>query len=299
MRLLTQEVPKDFNIFQISCTHFGSRLCHQTGINTLLEMVNSKYEGVKAKHNYVIHHGDIIEAICPDDKRFFSVTISQPMILSQVDYAIKRLSNISPANWIAIMQGNHEDHHLKFGYLGALIADGLGVPFATSECKITYKYKNWTLFKQYAAHGRKQITSVADDPERATVNMKLILKRQMKFKAGDCYLMTKGHTHKLITLKPRPVLYLQDDGRAIHQNYTKQTDISGEEYIHPDNRWYANVGAFYKIYGNQMTQWDSEHPEDSVFSSYVARGEYDPIPLGFCIVRVREGKIQQVDKITV
>lgn len=308
MRIITKEVPRDFNVFQFSCTHYGSRLCHEPGIDRMLHMINSEYDGVPAKHNYANHHGDAIEAITPDDKRFFAPSNSQPMITSQIKYAGRKMSEIPPEQWIAFMQGNHEDKHLNYGYLGSEIADIVGATFATSDCKILYQFrpnsgpvpaKSRILFRQFACHGKKQITSTADDPERAAVNMKLILKRHLKFKFGDCVLMTKGHTHKLITLKPRPVLYLHDSETKIDHSYTYQEDISGDTYIHPDNRWYANVGAFYKVYGNEMTYWDEERPEESVFSSYVARGELDPVALGFVITKVRDGRIVRLEKIFV
>jgi hypothetical protein len=309
MRIITKEVPKDFNIFQFSCTHYGSRLCHENGIDRMIHMINSEYDGIPAKNNYAVHHGDAIEGITPDDKRFFAPATKLPMIKSQVKYAGRKMSAIPPEQWIAWMQGNHEDKHLSYGYLGSDMADIVGAKFGTTDCKIIYKgfnnfspvspTSNLTYFRQYACHGRKQISSTADDPERAAVNMKLILKRHLKFKFGDCVLMTKGHTHKLITLKPRPVLYLHDSHEEIRHSYTHQDDISGAQYIHPDNRWYANVGAFYKVYGNEMTYWNEEEPENSVFSSYVARGEYDPVALGFVVTKVRDGRIVRLEKVFV
>jgi hypothetical protein len=268
-------------------------------------MINSEYDGIPARHNYLAHHGDFIEAIAVDDFRFFPPGNKVSMPLAQVKCAGAKMSEVPPEQWLVAMQGNHEDKHLNMGYLAADIAEIVGAPFGTTDCKIIYKMKSAggkksiTLFKQFAIHGRKQISSTADDPERAAVNMKLILKRQLKFKMGDCHLMTKGHTHKLITLAPRPVLYLNDNGKEINHNYTHQKDVSGNTYIHPDNRWYANVGAFYKVYGEEVTKWDPLHPEDSVFSSYVARGEFDPVALGFCIVKVRNGKIIDIEKVVI
>jgi hypothetical protein len=273
--------------------------------------MNSEYDGIPAKNNYAVHHGDVIEAITPDDKRFFAPATKMPMIKSQIKYAGRKLSEIPPEQWIAILQGNHEDRHLAQGYLASDVAEIVGATFGTTDCKIIYQHTPKTisvgyappivpynLFKQFAIHGRKQITSAADEVERVLSNMKIALKRQLKHKFGDCFLMTKGHTHKLLTVDPFPELYLYDvDAEKIKHGYTYQEDISGNQYIPPNGRFYANVGAFYKVYGNEMTHWDEEHPEESVFSSYVARGEYDPVALGFVVTKVRNGRIAELEKV--
>ena len=111
-------------------------------------------------------------------------------IKSQIAYGARKLSEIPSEQWITVLQGNHEDHHLNYGYLAADVAEKVGAVFGTTDCKIIYKntppfisvgYTNPemvhvdTLFKQFAIHGRKQITSTADNPARAAANMELII----------------------------------------------------------------------------------------------------------------------------
>ena len=110
--------------------------------------------------------------------------------------------------------------------------------------------------------------------------MHLILKRHLKFKAGDCAVMVKGHTHKLLVCKPEAELYLTDDGKRIQQKYTGWGQ--NEEYIHPDARWYGNTGSFLKLHGKGI-------------SGYAEIFEYDPVELGFLILKVRRKRIQSLD----
>ena len=112
--------------------------------------------------------------------------------------------------------------------------------------------------------------------------MNLILKRHLRFKAGDCAVMIKHHTHKLLVCKPETELYLMDDGKNIKQAYTSWGQ--SEPYIHPDSRWYGNAGSFLKLYGKGI-------------SGYAEVLEYDPVELGFLCLIVRDKKILELKPI--
>lgn len=289
MRLIRVETPRDFNIFMTSCTHFGSRLCHEDGIDQLVDLVKSPFEDVD--ENLVVHHGDIIEGIKIDDPRFVRAASKHPEILPQVDYAIKRLFPIRH-HIIAMNHGNHEQKLHKFGNVAAHIAKNLGVTYGTFTCKISYHDSETgdLLFKHYATHGRKSISSVADDPVRAKANMVIQLKRHLKFKAADCILMSKGHTHRVLTSEPLKELYLYDTGDKIKHSHIQSNQNA--RYIPQEMRFYANVGAYYKLYGDEVLNYDPEDIMNSVFSSYAEEAGYDPIELGFVVAIVRDGKVQ-------
>ena len=110
--------------------------------------------------------------------------------------------------------------------------------------------------------------------------MKLALKRHLKFKAGDCAVMIKHHAHKLLVCEPEQELYLTDNGKKIKQGYT--TYIQNSDYIHPDLRWYGCAGAFLTMFGHGI-------------SGYAEVAEYDPVELGFLIIKVRNKKITGLD----
>ena len=164
------------------------------------------------------------------------------------------------------------------------ICSELKVPYGSYSCRISFQDKRGNLlFKGFFAHGRKQISSTADDPRRREENMRLILKRHLKDLAGDCVLMAKGDTHKLLICDPSPRLYLRDTGTEIQDAYTEAGYT--DRYIHPDDRWYVNSGSFMRL---QIVGKES----------YAERAELPPVELGFAVVRFRDRKIEGIDKVT-
>jgi len=274
MQLLTKNLPDDHNIFHFGDLHDGSCLSSKHGWNKLLDAMNSEYDG--CKNNYGIDGGDMIEAIMADDKRFSPEKLTEPLPLAQMKSAIKLREPIKD-KLLAILMGNHERALWRFGDITEQICNELGVNYGTYTCKLTIKDKdNKLMYKIYETHGYKGINSTADDPKRRQVNMQLILKRHLKFKAGDCAVMVKHHTHKLITCKPENELYLTDDGKRVSQNYTAWKQ--DKDFIHPDARWYGNAGSFLKLHGRGI-------------SGYAEIMEYDPVELGFLVLKVRDRKI--------
>jgi hypothetical protein len=268
-------------------------------------MINSSYDGLPASANFGVHHGDMIEGKLIDDPHF-TITGSEPGgIIPQMFKAVEKLTPVKD-KLITVLQGNHERKlQARWGDITAWVCHMLGVTYGTMAAKISYfselpstmswdTPKKMLLFKQYAIHGRRQVKSAADDVVRQNSNMQLALKRHLKNEAGDVILMTKGHTHHLFTLPPQTQLYLVDDGRRIQQEYTS-ADPTGSQYIHPDLRWYINVGAFFRKYGDDLVNFDVTKPLEGARSSYVEENEYPPIELGFAVVLVRGGKIVDVN----
>lgn len=280
MRLITVQLEANHNIFFFGDLHDGSVLSSGSGWNKLIEMMNSEYDG--CSNNYGVDGGDMIEAIAVDDPRFSPEKLKEPLPLVQIDMAIEKRKPIKD-KLLAILMGNHERKVWRFGDITAKVCKELGVEYGTYTVKITVKGADGKLmYKVYETHGLRNITSTADDPLRRQVNMKLILKRQLKFKAGDCAVMIKHHTHKLLVCKPESDLYLTDDGKKIKQNYTSWGQ--NESYIHPDARWYGNAGSFLKLFGKDI-------------SGYAEIFEYDPVELGFLVLKVRNKRIVSLDPV--
>lgn len=278
MQLITAELPSDHNIFHVGDQHLGSVLSTKSGWQTMIDLVHSKYDG--CRNNYVIDGGDMIESICADDPRFSPEKLTEPLPLVQIDKAIEVRQSIRK-NLLAILMGNHERKVWRFGDITSKVCKELGIPYGTYTSKITVKdTKGNLLYKIYETHGFKGINSTADDPKRRQSNMELILKRHLKHKAGDCAVMIKHHAHKLLSCKPEAELYLTDDGNHIKQNYTGWGQ--NENYIHPDARWYGCAGSFLKLFGDGI-------------SGYAEIFEYDPVELGFLVLKVRDRKIVSLD----
>ena len=292
MRILSyNDMPPDWNYFLFGDNHIGAALRHDKGWRKLVDMVLHKYDGIPAKHNYCADHGDFCEAITVDDKRYSVYNSREATVLFQLEMAKKEYLPI--AKHIKIfMNGNHPEKLHKFGPLTAALCDKLKVPFGTMSAKITYKCNGKLQFKHFACHGAGSINSVADDPERQKLNMRLSLKRKLKNKAADCSLMSMGHTHKIIVSPASQVLYLNDDGRKINQHYTSAYN---RPYIHPDYRWYVNTGGFLRLYGDTIVESDDVPIEDSKLGSGYAEGAmYDPLMMGFLVAKIRDNKIESI-----
>lgn len=280
MKLITKQLPDNHNIFLFGDKHTGSVLSSQHGWRTLTNMMHSPYEG--CSNNYGVDMGDVIEAITVDDKRFSADKLTEPLPIEQMNVATEEHDPIKDL-LLCMLDGNHPRKLWRFGNITKDICGKLDVEYGTYTAKISIQDSSENLmYKIYATHGFKSIISTADDPKRRRVNMQLILKRHLKFKAGDCAIMVKGHTHKLLVCKPESELYLTDDGNKIKQKYTGWGQ--NEEYIHPDARWYGNTGAFLKLHGKNI-------------SGYAEIMEYDPVELGFLVLKVRRKKIVELKSI--
>jgi hypothetical protein len=252
-------------------------------------MMHSKYEG--CSNNYGAHGGDMIEAITVDDGRFDMEELKKkakekediPSVpLEQARYAKEKLEPIKEM-LLYVLMGNHERRLMNFGNLTSWVCNELGVEYGTYTTKMTVLNSSGNLmYKSYDTHGIRQITSISPDPTRKEAQLKFTLKRHLQDKAGDCAVMLKHHVHKLIVTEPVQRLYLVDDGKKIKQKYTSWGQ--SEEYIHPDARWYGCAGAFMRLFGEGI-------------SGYAEIAEYDPVELGFLVLKVRRKKIISLDPV--
>jgi hypothetical protein len=288
-------MPLDFNLFLVGDDHEGTILRHDKGWNQMVEMANSSYDGLNENRNYVIHHGDFVEAILMDDYRFDLLTSKKAYVLHQLEEAKKNFWPIRK-KIIAFLDGNHPQKLHQYGPLTKYFCDKrLERPeiYGTWASHITYlDHKNRVMFKHFATHGAGTINSYAGDVEQVLANIRVILKRRLKNKFGDTLLNSMGHTHKLIICPPigaspeKSLLFLKGSQNGIGQKYTRVEKTDG--YIHPDFKWYVNTGSFLKQYADM--------PEGEEVSGYAERGNYDPIELGFAVALVRGGQLVGIRK---
>ena len=267
-------------------THEGTILKHKKGVQKMINAVLDDPIG------YVIHHGDLAEAITIDDKRYCATTLSPetPTPIRQYKMAGEELKPIAD-RILAILTGNHDWKIAnRFGdcvrdiVCADLTNNNPDRIYGTYSCKLLIKDKIGKLmYKHFATHGARSIGSTADDPIRQKSNMHLQLKRRLIHKAGDCIISSMGHTHKLLIAEPMPTLYLSDDGKKPIHKYTESHQTNS--FIPDELRWYVNTGCFYRLYG-----------EDGI-SGYAERAGYDPMELGYAIMRVEDGIIKRIDKV--
>jgi len=286
MQLISKKLPMDHNLFLFGDDHEGSILRYKQGWEKLVDMIHSGYGGLRPSANYCVDHGDPIEAIMIDDKRYDGKT-TNINIMKQIENAIESRRPIAKKT-IAMVESNHPEKLWRFGPITQEICKELNIPYGTWSAVISYKNSKGSLmYKHFATHGYGSINTSADDAIRRDSNMKLSLKRKLKDKVGDCALMSMGHTHKILISKPSSDLFItstKEKHKRLKQKYTQTHQRAS--YIHPDHRWYVNTGSFLKLYGLGV-------------SGYAERFGYNPMELGFAIVKVRKGIIVDIEKVVI
>jgi len=291
MRIIEHELPQDHQIIFHSCWHEGSVLKYQKVIDQIIEEI------VSVPNTYLVHLGDWAEALLIDDPRYNPEADEGYSPLKQYQTIKHQIAPIRDKILVAL-HGNHDKRLFKFGNL---VRDYLcfdpndpeeitPIPYGTFACKIIIKNQYGIAYKIYATHGRKSISSAADDPARNAVNRQLILKRHLKNKAGDCLFMVKGHNHQLISLPPAQGLYLTNHGTKLEQNYTGSWLLSSI-FVHPDFRFYAGVGCAYRTFADP----ELEIPT----SSYAEEADYDPVELGYLRATIRGPRVVGWERVVV
>jgi len=180
--------------------------------------------------------------------------------------------------------GNHEAKLHRFGNLAEDICNGLGIRYGTYSCRVIFKHGRRKLFNAFFTHGRWAFNSNAKDYEQRQANMKAMLKMKLKYKVGDCAILSAGHSHKLMVVKPTNQLYLYDTPKGLQQRYLtgKQTGL----FIDPDHRWYGSSGSFLRLYKDGIT-------------GYAEMLGLDPVELGWLVWKVRDGLIVDCERMVI
>jgi len=279
MEIIFKELPSNHDLIIVSDDHQGNALRYDAGVEKMKDFI------LKEKNRFLVHLGDEMEAFYIDDPRYSAeTTISCP--LEQQKQVIKTYEPLVKAKrMLTLLMGNHTYKLIhKVGDITKDTCDKLKIPYGKYWCKLEVSDKHGLIYKAFLEHGSKGINSIADDPVRRLANMRLMLKRHLYFKAGDCLIMAKGHCHKLIVCPPVPELYLITDEKGeIKQKYTHSGD-EGLGRIPPDTRWYISSGSFLKT-------------SQAGVVSYSERAEYDPVELGYVVCKIRDRKVESVERV--
>ena len=284
MKLLEKKIPSTCQIVLWGDSHEGNIAKHDKGVEKIKEWILAK------RNRYWVHMGDECDSITTDDKRYaFDPKQRDPIPLQQSRNVVKELRPIA-GRGIVMLNGNHNQKLARFGNLTRdIVCEGLKVPYGTWSCKVRLVTSDGDggvrqVCKMFLTHGiGGTIKSNAKDEEQRRANMKAALKRKLVKKAADCLIMAMGHTHLLLRVPPANRLLVVDDGEEIQQKYLGQGD-GAAPYIEPDCRWYANTGSLVKLY-----QMESE--------TYAERAGYDPIELGYIVVDIKGGVVQDLKKV--
>lgn len=293
MRLFTFKVPNDFNLFLHGDAHKYVKAHSEKGYKKFIDSVNSEYEGVPALNNYVVDFGDFADLI-PIRHPYYDPKFHKLSPLEQMELFVDDYKELVHA-LLFVLDSTHPQMLADMGnvteFLCAQLRDKYKTRntsfYATQTARAEFiSTKGTRIFKLYATHGSKTVTSTADDDIRVDSNMALILKRHLRKKASDCAIMAKGHSHKLIIQSPKPKLCVTDNSKKLVAKYPKPSDYHGLDYIPEEMRWYVNTGSFLRSQILDM-------------STYAEKREYDPVDLGFAVVLVRDRKIMDIKRVTI
>jgi len=280
MRLLEATVDRDCDIVLHGDTHEGTKTAHTKAVDKVLRWVMAK------PNRYYVHMGDEIEAIVTDDKRFDSDCNEEPKPLRQM-HSVRRRYEASKDRCLCWLNGNHSNKLARFGNLTEELCSQLEVPYGTWTCKLQLVDPDGNkMMKLFLTHGfRGTISSNAKDELQRQANMKARLKLLLERKASDCILMACGHTHKLMVVPPSQKLLLRDDGTQMIQEYLGQGDGTAD-YIEQDRRWYCNTGSFMRLY-------------ELGVDSYAEIAGYNPTEMGYCVAKIRNGVLSDIERVVV
>ena len=245
----------------------------------------------KDKNTFWTCHGDVIDYMSPQDKRFkFRMGISQgtdtrtlPLADRASDQLDQFLSFFSPIGdkCVEVGLGNHEDRIINIMNPAKIISEKWNCQWGTPMTVLTLPQ-----FKAFLWHPFHFVINMqAGDPQQRYTNECMRIRRGMRYKPGsaDCEVSIMNHIHKIRISPPicRSQLLLSAEGgkfKSFHPEMTKVKDPkTGKQYYPEEYRWFASTGAMYGYYV------DNDY-------TYAETRNYDPTDLGWIEAEVKNDK---------
>jgi hypothetical protein len=294
---------KNFNLFLYGDDHEGNAFRYDEGVAMVLDMLHSPWGDLPGSKNFMVHHGDPTESIFYNDMRYDQGShYFKDTLFRQVRNVVNEFRR-HRKKILFMLDGNHGNCHRvrPYGNPTLEICNQLQIPFGTYAAIVSYREREKVLFRHYAGHGWGSVSSRVKPYKRAKANMEIQLRAALEQKAANCALMSMGHVHRLVTYKPDCQLYMRANGGGLKAGWTTQRSYYGDvEWIPGDLRWYACTGSMVKLTDINRGAGTNDFTSNSIHKSgYAEMAGYDPVPVGFCIAEVRDGKIRDVKKIAV
>jgi hypothetical protein len=250
-------------------------------------------ENEAGRPTYLNLKGDLMEAIVPGDKRYNA--LSKDYKLPTPQHTAKALIKVLEpiAEFIlAIGDGNHELKLQNIMNFGQYMAEALKCPHGAYTYITEFRDKeNKRLFKTLSSHGSGALPKGAKDPIQREANRKAHLKRKMeRMGFRDCVYSSMGHTHQLLIVEPTYTNsnILNTKNGQVHQVKTPRSR-QNVSIIPTDQCWYANTGAFLKLYT----------PSGMGMTGYAEMMMLEPTDLGWVEVEIAEGEIVGVEAVKI
>jgi hypothetical protein len=273
------DITGNSNYYLLGDEHLGSEAASTEKISEAVGIIKSD------KGAHWGHMGDALEAIHLGDPRFdpdvhrgkkailnaqldIWEDVHSP-ILDTMDFLLDGnheetiIKVFNPAEEIARRIKNKYDREIGWG--GRTIAIGLNG------------------YRLFATHGARAVNSLAGDIMQREMNDCIRIKRLLRDLRSDCHVMAMGHIHKLRVHPPIKKLNLLTKGNKLKESYSFDYTTS-DGVLHEDARWYCSTGSFMRgyIYGA---------------TSYGEKLMYPPTELGFIKISVKNGRVENVEKI--
>jgi len=293
MRIIRLYYPKDHELILAGDVHRGSILSDKEGFVSCIDYV------LKEANRRLILMGDLQDSR-PSDHRYFDLSEVEEggISIPEIQFNEVRDTLIPAADRIDVaLFGNHEWDLRRTGNWTNRLVEELkkesgrdDIYYGTMSCVVEIHDKDdpeILLYKIFLHHGTFiSLRSQAKDFEQQQGNKKARFKLLLRELASDCVIMAAGHTHQDIIVPPTGQLYLYHENFKVRQAYLHQG--INERYIDPNQRWYANTGAFL-LRSTEKLGYDG-----LPISGYPERRGYWPLVRAFTSVEVANGVIQDV-----
>jgi hypothetical protein len=286
MELIKRVMPDNYTIFDCSCWHYGALSCWKSGIDEIIETVKQTPNG------FLMHKGDFIEAITPNDKRFASCSIDPALLTPQAQMKqVEKVITPIKEQILFVGLGNHEYSVINTVNLSMALAENLEVPYGGVLTKfISLNNRGKVDFKILSCHGRGSLPRGAKDEIQREGNRKAALKAKLAGMGfSDVIVMGMGHDHSALFVVEPTIdkrIHLIDKGGKVKQ-VKKQIVKQNASEIDPSACWYTICGSMLKTYSD---------PGSGVLS-YSEMHQYPPAPMGYIKIEVRDRQVVNVEAI--
>lgn len=278
----------------------GDEHCFVEGFAWSLAEATKGYIKSK-KHCYWTSHGDQIDFMNPQDKRY-----KLPYLKNQDgDIRDKPTFQRAQDQWegfityfneigdkcLEVGLGNHECRPgiVNVVNVAEVIADAFGCDWGTPMT-----HMNFGQFRAFLWHPFKfNMNLKAGDPAQRYTNECMRIKRAMRFKPGspESEVSVMSHVHKIRINPPQcghQVLLSRGKNKKLkgfHPTPQKIHDpVTKQWYYHEDHRWFASTGALF----GQYVDNDYTYPETM---------DYDPVDLGWIKAVVKNDKFMGLEEV--
>ena len=254
---------------------------------------------IKKKNVYWTCHGDLIDAMLPQDKRFRFPLGSEsedsrgrPKFARASDQRDAFLEYFDPIadKCLEVGIGNHEDRIINVCDIAGDVAKAWNIQVGMPMTVLKFG-----VFKAFLWHPfRLGMNLSAGDPQQRYTNECMRIRRAMRFKPGsiDCEVSIMSHIHKIRISPPQcrnQIMLGAEEGKfsAFSPEMVKVKDPkTGREYYPEDYRWFASTGALYGYYV------DGDY-------TYAETMNYDPNEIGWIEAEVKKGEFKYLRKVCI